>query len=121
MQTYNDYLEQHGEYGEVTQITYPILSASGLPSAKIGEIVMFETGDIGQILFLDEGSVTVILFSAIKAKIGTRLTKTGASLSVPVGEELLKTIINPLGVPFSTKDLKFVPRTKETRSVDTAP
>ncbi len=54
MQDYNYYLKQFGEYGEVTEVKYPIIEAVGLPNAKIKEIVIFETGEMGQIHDLSE-------------------------------------------------------------------
>lgn len=99
MQDYQYYLKKFGEYGEVTQVKYPIVEAAGLPGAKVKEIVVFETGEIGQIHDLNTESVRIILFSPFAVKVGTRLARTNDQLQVPAGNGLLGSIINPFGAP----------------------
>ncbi len=99
MNDYNYYLKIHGEYGEVTQVKYPIVEAIGLPNVKIKEIVVFETGEIGQIHDLTADSVRIILFSPDAVKVGTRLGRTDTQLQIPMSDNLFGTIINPFGAP----------------------
>lgn len=102
MKDYNYYLKQSGEYGEVTQVKYPIVEAAGLPNAKIKEIVMFETGEIGQVHDLTEDSARIILFSPDAVRVGTRLSRSGGQLQIPLRDNFLGNIINPLcESPFS--------------------
>lgn len=119
MQDYNYYLKQHGEYGEVTQVKYPIVEAAGLPGAKVKEIVVFETGELGQIHDLTLESVRIILFSPFAVKVGTRISRTNNQLQIPAGKEILGSTINPFGTqllsPLNSKKID------QYFSVDIAP
>lgn len=119
MDQFNQYLEKFGEYGEVVQVNYPIVSIIGLPSARLNEVVLFETGDLGQIIDLHEDVSNILLFSQTKLKTKTKLTRTDSYLAIPVGKELLGHIINPFGQPISASQSK--PQTKESRRIDTPP
>ncbi len=119
MQDYQYYLKTHGEYGEVTQVKYPIVEAVGLPNVKIKEIVVFETGEIGQIHDLTADSVRIILFSPDAVKVGTRVGRTDTQLQIPMSDNLFGTIINPFGAvlltPLKSKTVK------KYLSIDAAP
>src|SRR5438552_1632695 len=119
MQSFSYYLEKHGEYGEVMEINYPIVFAQGLPMIKLGEIVVFESGETGQVISLQEDRLTLVLFSQSRVRIGTRISRTDTSLLVPVGEELLGLTINPFGLPLQSS--QEVPKTTSSRAVDIVP
>lgn len=119
MNEYTYYLDKYNEYGEVVEINYPIVSAIGLPSAKLNELVVFETGEKGQILGLHEDTVSIMLFSQTKVKIGTKVSRSNSHLTVPVGDALLGHILNPFGMPLSTS--VTAPQVEETRSIDSSP
>jgi F-type H+-transporting ATPase subunit alpha len=99
MQDYNHYLKQFGEYAEVTEITYPIVKATGLPGVKIKEIVMFETGEMGQVYDLSSDSIRIILFAPIAVKVGTKVSRTDSQLQIPVRKDLFGKVLNPFGTP----------------------
>ena len=99
MDTYQNQINKHGEYGEVLQINYPIVKVNGLPNAKVKEVVIFETGELGQVYDLSTESLRIILFSPQAVKVGTKVTRTGSQIKFPVSENLFGSIINPFGVP----------------------
>lgn len=107
MQDYNYYLKKIGEYAEVTEITYPIVKAVGLPGAKIKEIVIFESGEIGQIHDLNADCIRIILFSPNAVKVGTKVSRTDSQLKVPARDDyfghVLDPFCNPLLVPLAKK------------------
>ena len=119
MQNYSYYLEKTGEYGEVTEIKYPIVEAVGLPLAKLNEIVVFETGEIGQIFNLKEDSIRIVLLTTNPVTVGTRLSRTNSQHTVSIPEQILGTIINPFGLPISS-DFKS-PSQGQERLVDGPP
>src|SRR6266581_3591872 len=119
MQDYNFYLDKFGEYGEVTQISYPIVSIVGLPSAHLNELVVFETGETGQIIALHHETASVLLFSESRLRNGTKLSRTDSHIQVATGKELLGHIIDPFGQPLSKSVTK--PEAEETRPIDKAP
>jgi F-type H+-transporting ATPase subunit alpha len=59
---------------------------------------------MGMVLNLEEDNVGVILFGDDRlVKEGDTVRRTGRIASVPVGEELLGRVVNPLGVPIDGK------------------
>jgi F-type H+-transporting ATPase subunit alpha len=68
------------------------------------ELVEFPNGVMGMVLNLEEDNVGVILFGDDRlVKEGDTVRRTGRIASVPVGEELLGRVVNPLGVPIDGK------------------
>src|SRR3989344_8449418 len=81
-----------------------VITASGLSKAMMGELVSFDRGNKGLVLNLDEESVSIILLDrAENIKEGDVVKTTGKLLSIPVSENLLGRIINPLGIPLDGK------------------
>lgn len=119
MQSFQAYLDKFGEYGEVTEVNYPIVFAIGLPSVRLNEIVIFESGETGQVTSLNVDTVTIILFSQTRVKIGARICRTDSHLVVPVGEELLGSAINPFGIPIAKNT--EIPQVNSHRAMDIIP
>jgi len=119
IQNYSYYLDQFNEYGEVTEINYPIVSVVGLPSGKLNELVVFETGEKGQILALHDEAVSIMLFSQTRVKIGTKVSRSDSHISVPTGDALLGHILSPFGLPLSTT--VTAPEVEQTRPIDSEP
>lgn len=100
------------EIGKVVSVADDIIQVEGLPSAMMSEKVLIESlaHDLSKkpipavILNLEEYTVgAVVLGSAENIKEGDIVKKTGEVLSVPVGEELLGRVINPIGEPLDGK------------------
>lgn len=102
MQDYQYYLKKYGEYAQVTEVKYPIIKAVGLPGAKIKEIVMFETGEMGQIFDLGQDSVRILLFSALAVKVGTKISRTDNQLKIPTRDDFFGHILDPFCVPMTS-------------------
>ena len=103
MNNYKKELDKTGEIGYVTQVIDTLAYANGIPGAKPDEIVIFEGGEMGQVLSLLRNEVEILSFSKNPIKVGTSLTRTGASLKIPVGDELLGTVVDPFGKPLEEK------------------
>jgi F-type H+-transporting ATPase subunit alpha len=97
MSAFESFLEKVGEFGIAQEIKHPIVTLSGLPHAKPNEIVLTESGQLGEVFSIERDSVKVMIFSKDPIRVGTRVTRTGSILSIPVGDELLGQVINPLG------------------------
>jgi len=116
MMNYQDYLDKSGEFGIVKEVRHPIVVGSGLPHARPQETVVFETGETGEILYIGRENFEALVFAGSPVKVGTQITRTGEILSVPVGEELLGEVINPLGRSVSlTKKAIY---SKQSREID---
>jgi F-type H+-transporting ATPase subunit alpha len=88
------------EIGTVVDAGDGIAHVEGLPSVMTQELLEFPGGVLGVALNLDEHSVgTVILGGFEKIEEGQQVKRTGEVLSVPVGDEFLGRVINPLGEP----------------------
>jgi F-type H+-transporting ATPase subunit alpha len=99
MDQYQQLLQKTGEYGVVFQVSHPIVFIDGLPSVKTNEVIIFESGQKGEVFSVTRGKVEARVFSHEPILVGTKVTRTDQLLSVPVGKELLGQTINPLGEP----------------------
>lgn len=114
MKDFQHYLETIGEIGYVTEVLHSIVNVSGLPHASPREVVLFESGDIGEIMSLQEDKAEVLLLTDKNIQPGAKVARTGGLLSVGVGEGLLGNIIDALGRPIYGSS-RFV--TKEMRPI----
>ena len=88
------------EVGTVLQIGDGIARVYGLESCMALEMLELEHGVTGIALNLEEDNVGVALFGEWeKVSEGETVKRTGKVISVPVGDELVGRIVNPLGIP----------------------
>ncbi len=97
MDIFQQYLKQTGVYGKVKEMRHPLVTIEGLPEVHPNETIIFENGQLGQILDIEESQVHALLFSNIPLEIHTQVTRTTEPISIGVSAELLGGIINPLG------------------------
>ena len=103
MNDFEKHLREVGEVGFVERVNRAIVHVSGLPGAHPYEVVLMESGETGQVLSLGEELMEILVFSNALPKVGTRVVRTGRSLAIPVGGELLGRTITPLGLPIFQK------------------
>ena len=85
--------------GKVQRIGDGIALISGLESSCVGELLEFDSGAYGFVMNLNPESVGAVLLTSINnVSVGDGVTGTGHVLEVPVGEQLLGRVINPLGM-----------------------
>lgn len=92
------------EVGTVIQIGDGIARAHGLENAMAGELLEFSNGVMGYAFNLEEDNVGIVImgpFTDIRE--GDTVKRTGRIMEVPVGEELLGRVVNPLGQPLDGK------------------
>jgi F-type H+-transporting ATPase subunit alpha len=88
------------EVGEVLEVGDGIARVYGLSGVMAGEMVQFEDGVLGQAFNLEENSIGVIILGDyLPINEGDEVRATGKLLSVPVGEEVIGRVLNPLGEP----------------------
>src|SRR3954468_23026645 len=88
------------EVGRVAEAGDGIARVSGLPSAMANELLEFEDGTQGLALNLDTREIGVVIlgdFAGIEE--GQTVRRTGEILSVPIGDNFLGRVIDPLGTP----------------------
>ena len=86
--------------GIVTEVGDGVARVWGLSEVMYGELVEFPNGVFGLALSLEEDAVGCVLLGTDRdVKEGDRAKTTGRVVEVPVGEELLGRVINPLGQP----------------------
>lgn len=102
------------EVGRVVEVGDGIARIYGLDNAMAGELLQFASGATGQVFNLEEGSIGAVIFGDyLSIKEGDEVRTTGELLSVPVSEELLGRVVDPLGNPIdggpAIKPEKFRP------------
>lgn len=94
------------EIGVITSVGKGVVRASGLPNAKLGEVVTFPGGNLGMIFNLNPDSVDIILLDKTRhLSSGDEVKRTNRVMDVPVGEGLLGRIIDPAGRPLDQKGM----------------
>jgi F-type H+/Na+-transporting ATPase subunit alpha len=88
------------EVGTVLEIGDGIARVYGLENCVAGEMLDLGADVTGVALNLEEDNVGVALFGEWEGiGEGDPVKRTGAVISVPVGEEMVGRIVNPLGMP----------------------
>jgi len=89
------------EVGTVLQAGDGIATLYGLSNVQAGELVTFpDSGVRGMVLNLEEDNVGVVIFGDVNAvSEGDEARRTGKIASVPVNENMLGRVVDPLGRP----------------------
>lgn len=103
--------------GKVIEIGDGVARVNGLSDVGTSELVQFPHNVTGLALNLEEDSVGVIAFGDwTKLKEGDTCQTTGKILEIPVGDDLVGRVIDPLGKPLDGKGKivtkKFYPAEK---------
>jgi len=86
--------------GKIISIADGICQVYGLKKAMMGELILFKDGISGMVLNLEETHVGVVIFNGSELlKQNDTCKTTGKLFEIPVGEEMLGRVINPLGSP----------------------
>lgn len=92
------------ETGTIISITTGVAKVSGLPGVGFEEVLKFSDDTYGIAFNIDEHEIGVVLlgdYSHLQA--GDKVERLGHVVDVPVGDELIGRIINPLGEPLDNK------------------
>ncbi|MDO1604995.1 F0F1 ATP synthase subunit alpha [Lactobacillus sp. YT155] len=104
------------EVGTVTYVGDGIARAHGLENAMANELLEFTNGSYGMALNLESDDVGIIILGKYDdIREGDTVKRTGRIMEVPVGEELIGRVVNPLGQPIDGNgDIK----TSKTRPIE---
>ncbi|MGE5806922.1 MAG: F0F1 ATP synthase subunit alpha, partial [Ignavibacteria bacterium] len=92
------------DVGTVLQVGDGIARVYGLSQVMSSELVEFPNNVFGMVLNLEEDSVGCVLFGeSTLVKEGDTVKRTKRVTSLPVGEEMLGRVIDPLGLPIDGK------------------
>jgi len=100
VQSYEPGAASREEVGRVIDAGDGIAHVEGLPSAMTNELLKFSDGTLGLALNLEAHQIGVVVlgdFSGVEE--GQEVKRTGEVLSVPVGDNFLGRVVNPLGAP----------------------
>lgn len=102
------------EVGTVSYVGDGIARAFGLKNVMSGELVEFSNGVYGMAQNLEIDDVGIIILGAFDGiREGDRVRRTGRIMEVPVGEELIGRVVNPLGQPVDGLGEIHTSRTRE--------
>ena len=92
------------EVGEITYVGDGVARVSGLENVMSSELVELPNNIFGMALNLETDNVGIVLFGdSSLVKEGDIAKRTGRIGEVPIGEELLGRVVNPLGQPLDGK------------------
>ena len=92
------------DVGTVIEVGDGIARVHGLDNVMSGELVEFSNGVMGMAENLEESNVGIVILGPYtEITEGDEVRRTGRIMQVPVGEELLGRVVNPLGQPIDGK------------------
>ncbi len=92
------------DVGIVTEVGDGIAQVYGLQNAQSLELLEFKGGVSGMALNLEEDSVGAVILGPYEdIREGDQVRTTGKIIQVPVGEALIRRVVNPLGEPIDGK------------------
>ncbi len=93
--------------GEVLEIGDGIARVSGLSDTMMSEMVEFDTAEgsvLGVVLNLEEDSAGIVILGECQGiKEGDKVMALKKILEIPVGEEMIGRVVNPLGIALDGK------------------
>ena len=114
---YNDKIESK-DVGTVMTVGDGVSVVHGLDNAMLGELLLFPNDVYGMVMNLEEDSVgAVLLGSEGTIKEGDEVKRTGRIIEVPVGDELLGRVVNPLGQPIDGQGAIITNKTRPIERV----
>ncbi len=122
MKNFEHYLSTIGEYGVVEEIHHPIVIINGLPEVSLNELVMFDNGNLGQVVSFSQNKVQALLLSPQPVNIKSQAVRTNKIISISVGRHLLGQVIDPQGniIGQAAGNAKTSPGQTEELSVERA-
>lgn len=88
------------ETGFITEVADGLAHVSGLPGARLGEVLTFPGGARALVLTLGEETLqAAFLDPAVGLSAGSPASRTGGLVRVPVGKGLFGRVVDPLGRP----------------------
>ena len=92
------------EVGEITYVGDGVARVNGLENVMSSELIELPNDVFGMALNLETDNVGIVLFGdSSLVKEGDIAKRTGKIVEVPIGEELLGRVVNPLGQPIDGK------------------
>ena len=115
IETYTSQMEIT-DFGTVQEVGDGVARVTGLRHCVAGELLEFSGGIYGMAMNLEDKNVGAVIIGADRGiKEGDIVRPTGRVAEVPVGEELLGRVVNPLGEPI---DGKGPVETDKTRPIE---
>src|SRR6202167_3606467 len=92
------------QVGRVVEVGDGIARVSGLPGAKVNELLEFEDGTLGLAMNLDEDTIGAVVLGSVDTIEEEQVVRaTGRILNMPGGDALLGRVVNAIGAPIDGK------------------
>lgn len=106
------------QLGRVISVSDGICWLDGLADIMYGEVIEFECGERGMVLDIEPDRIGCIIYGRYEhIESGSRVRRVGRIASVPVGDELLGRVVDPLGQSLDGKGRIW---TQERRPIECA-
>jgi len=104
------------EVGNVVSVGDGIAWISGLPTATLDEIMVFEDGSRGIVFELSEDLIGAVLLHETNAlTAGNCVYRSNHTIDIPVGDALLGRVVDPIGLPL---DGDTAPATNDRQALE---
>lgn len=95
------------EIGEIQSLKDGVIEVSGLDKCLNSELIELPNGEYALAMNLNKNSVgAVVLGSYKELKVGGQVKRTNRVLSIPVGDQLVGRVLNPMAQPLDGRNLE---------------
>jgi len=109
------------EHGVIITVHHPLVTVDGLPGARLGEMVEFEQGGVGQVFSLAEHTADIMVFTSLPRVPGETVYRTDRELEISLSPALVGATVDALGVPSDSDSSAGSEVEFATSAVDRAP
>src|SRR3989338_26403 len=99
MKDFEFYLKETAEVGYIKSIISSLFYVSGLPTARLNELILTENGLVGIVKSIHPELVEVMVFEGQGLTHNMKVVRTNELFQVPVTESYLGRVVDPFGVP----------------------
>lgn len=93
--------------GKVSKVSDGVVRVTGLPGRCYGELLEFQNGGYGMVLDIEEDGVGAVLLNTNdRVSMEDDVHGTGRVVEIPVGEEMIGRVVDPIGTPLDGKALE---------------
>jgi proton translocating ATP synthase F1 alpha subunit len=124
-------LEHTTEVGFVQSSNYPLVTVTGLPNARLNDLVVFEDNTLGVITGISDKFLNIATYSKSPVSANTKVVCTNTAMQLPVSEAFLGMTLDAFNKPihdtahfsepFTYIDLSVLPKEISQRRKITQP
>ena len=101
---FEDLIDQKKIFGKVVGINYPLVKIENLNHVSVDDTLVFENNSLGKVYQIQEDGLVGLIFDNTPLELSSKVTSLNSPLSVPVSDNMIGKVLDPLGRDFYTRE-----------------